>query len=52
MQGKYKKMNSGKYLYKVSGEKKVQITKKVNNVRNFSIINNYYNYIETSIKIY
>ena len=30
VQGKYKKMNSGKYLYKVSAEKKNQITKKVN----------------------
>jgi hypothetical protein len=30
-------MNSGKYLYKVSAEKKMQITKKVN-VRNKYVI--------------
>jgi hypothetical protein len=51
MQGKYKKMNSGKYLYKISGEKKAQINKKVN-VRKFYIINNYFIIIETAIKIY
>ncbi len=44
-------MNSGKYLYKVTGEKKPQITKKVN-VRNIFIINNFFNYTETAIKIY
>ena len=33
MQGKYKKMNSGKYLYKVAPEKKVQAPKKIT-VRN------------------
>jgi len=31
-------MNSGKYLYKVSAEKKMQITKKVNVSNNYVII--------------
>ena len=45
-------MNSGKYLYKVSAEKKIQNTKKVN-VRNDNIYNMNFNaYIETAIKIY
>ena len=48
-------MNSGKYLYKVSAEKKIQNTKKVN-VRNNNIYKNIYfilfYYIETTIKIY
>ena len=46
-------MNSGKYLYKVSAEKKIQNTKKVN-VRNDDIYNIYFifYYIETAIKIH
>ena len=44
-------MNSGKYLYKVSAEKKMQITKKVNVRNKYVIIDLFFN-LETSIEIY
>ena len=45
-------MNSGKYLYKVSAEKKMQITKKVNVSNNDVIVWLILLFIETSIEIY
>jgi hypothetical protein len=45
-------MNSGKYLYKVSAEKKVQITKKVNVSNNYENVWFIFYFLETSIEIY